>query len=85
MLQSVARLAWAVLVVAAGLAVGVWSIGFAWSINGISRAATSTAASLVFLAAGGSLLIAGIVGTWRRPRLPGAPLLVFAAMRLVHR
>ena len=80
MLQSVARLASAVLVVAAGLAVGIWSIGFAWSIEGISRAATSTAASVLLLAAGGSLLVAGTIGTWRRPRLPGAPLLVLAAL-----
>lgn len=76
MIPSALRWISAGVVVAMGLAIGAWSISFAWSIGGVSRAATSGAASLLSLAAGGSLLAAGVIGRWKRPPLPGAALLI---------
>ena len=80
MLASTVRVASAVVVVATGLAVGAWSVSFASSADGLSRAAMSVGTALLAIAAGWSLLIAGVIGTWRNPRLPGAPLLILAGM-----
>ena len=78
MLRPAVHLASAAGVIVLSIAIGVWSISFAGSVNGLSRATTSPAAPVLFVAAGASLVTAGVVGAWRRPRLTGARLLIAA-------
>ena len=65
MVASTVRVASAVVVVATGVAIGAWSVSFASSAAGLSRAATSAATAVLAVAAGWSLLTAGVIGTWR--------------------
>jgi signal transduction histidine kinase len=80
MVASTVRVASAVVVIATGLVIGAWSVSFASSADGLSRAATSGATAVLAVAAGWGILTAGVIGTWRNPRLPGAPLLILAGI-----